>query len=100
MKRGATLNRLEDSIAAWPVNGLPATLAGRTRKVYDRLAVNKGPSLGAEFTLACPYTLLAHYNELPFAAENHIEANLIRVSAGGEDTDDLIARFEKALKTK
>ena len=32
------MNRLEDSIAAWPVNGLPATLAGRTRKVYDRLA--------------------------------------------------------------
>ncbi len=38
MKRGATLNRLEESIAAWPVNGLPSTLAGRTRRVYDRLA--------------------------------------------------------------
>ena len=32
------MNRLEDSITAWPVNGLPATLAGRTRRVYDRLA--------------------------------------------------------------
>jgi ubiquinone/menaquinone biosynthesis C-methylase UbiE len=32
------LNRIEDSIIAWPVNGLPATLAGRTRRVYDRLA--------------------------------------------------------------
>jgi ubiquinone/menaquinone biosynthesis C-methylase UbiE len=38
MKRGATLNRLEESIHAWPVNGLPATLAGRTRRVYDRLS--------------------------------------------------------------
>jgi ubiquinone/menaquinone biosynthesis C-methylase UbiE len=32
------LNRLEESISAWPVNGLPATLAGRTRRVYDRMA--------------------------------------------------------------
>jgi ubiquinone/menaquinone biosynthesis C-methylase UbiE len=32
------LNRLEDSMSTWPVNGLPATLAGRTRRVYDRLA--------------------------------------------------------------
>jgi len=32
------LNRLEEVVNNWPVNGLPATLAGRTRKVYDRLA--------------------------------------------------------------
>jgi ubiquinone/menaquinone biosynthesis C-methylase UbiE len=32
------LNRLEESIQTWPVNSLPATLAGRTRRVYDRLA--------------------------------------------------------------
>ena len=32
------MNRLEESISAWPVNGLPATLADRTRRVYDRLS--------------------------------------------------------------
>ncbi len=32
------MNRLEESIAAWPVNGLPMTLADRTRRVYDRLS--------------------------------------------------------------
>ena len=32
------MNPLEESVGAWPVNGLPATLAGRTRRVYDRLA--------------------------------------------------------------
>lgn len=32
------MNRLEESVSAWPVNGLPATLADRTRKVYDRMA--------------------------------------------------------------
>lgn len=32
------MNRLEESLPAWAANGLPATLAGRTRRVYDRLA--------------------------------------------------------------
>lgn len=32
------MNRLEESIAAWPINGLPTTLADRTRRVYDRMA--------------------------------------------------------------
>lgn len=32
------MNRIEESIAAWPVNGLPTTLADRTRRVYDRMA--------------------------------------------------------------
>jgi hypothetical protein len=32
------LSRLEESVGAWPVNGLPATLSLRTRRVYDRLA--------------------------------------------------------------
>ena len=32
------MNRLEESIAAWPMNGLPTTLADRTRRVYDRMA--------------------------------------------------------------
>ncbi|PWU00875.1 MAG: methyltransferase type 11 [Terriglobia bacterium] len=32
------MSRLEESLTAWPVNGLPTTLAGRTRRVYDRMA--------------------------------------------------------------
>ncbi|HTP32525.1 MAG TPA: class I SAM-dependent methyltransferase [Candidatus Acidoferrales bacterium] len=32
------MNRLEEVVSNWPVTGLPATLAVRTRKVYDRLA--------------------------------------------------------------
>lgn len=64
---------------------------------YDRLRVTKGPSLGTNFTLACPYTLLAHYDELPWAESCGVPRNLIRVSAGLEDAADLIARFEGAL---
>ena len=32
------MNRTEESVGAWPVSGLPATLTERTRRVYDRLA--------------------------------------------------------------
>lgn len=35
-----------------------------TKKFYDNLHVFNGPSLGTNFTLACPYTILAHFKEL------------------------------------
>ncbi len=66
--------------------------------IYDALAICKGPSLGTNFTLACPYTLLAHYNELSFAKENGVAKNLIRVSVGLEDIKGLINKFSKALE--
>jgi len=46
--------------------------------------VNKGPSLGTNFTLVCPYTLLAHYCELDWAASFGVPGHLIRVSVGLE----------------
>jgi cystathionine gamma-synthase len=64
---------------------------------YDALKVCKGPSLGTNFTLVCPYTLLAHYEELDWAASCGVPSHLIRVSAGLEDSADLIARFAEAL---
>ena len=64
---------------------------------YDALAVCKGPSLGTNFTLVCPYTLLAHYDELDWAESCGVPRHLIRVSAGLEPLGDLVARFERAL---
>ena len=32
------MNRLEETVSAWPVSAMPNTLADRTRRVYDRLA--------------------------------------------------------------
>ena len=32
------MNKLEYSITTWPSNGLPTTLADRTRRVYDRMS--------------------------------------------------------------
>jgi cystathionine gamma-synthase len=66
--------------------------------VYDHLQVSKGPSLGTNFTLCCPYTLLAHYTELDWAARCGVRADLLRVSVGLEEIADLIARFERALR--
>ena len=64
---------------------------------YNALDIEKGPSLGTNFTLACPYTLLAHYTELEFAKSSGVAADLIRISVGLEEADDLIARFTRAL---
>ena len=64
---------------------------------YDALRVCKGPSLGTDFTLVCPYTLLAHYEELDWAESCGVPRHLIRVSAGLEEAEDLIGRFAEAL---
>lgn len=66
-------------------------------KVFDRLRVSKGPSLGTNYTLACPYTLLAHYTELDWAERCGVRRDLIRISVGLEDPADLITRFAEAL---
>jgi len=66
--------------------------------VYDHLAIEKGPSLGTNFTLACPYTLLAHYQELDFAKTAGVSPSLIRVSVGLEESSELIKRFKSALE--
>lgn len=65
---------------------------------YDALALNKGPSLGTNFTLICPYTMLAHYLELPWAEEYGVSAELIRVSVGLEELQPLLDAFEVALQ--
>lgn len=64
---------------------------------YDNLEISKGPSLGTDFSLACPYTLLAHYNELNWAESCGVSRHLIRISIGLENPEDLIRRFERAF---
>lgn len=65
---------------------------------YDALRLCKGPNLGTNFTLVCPYTILAHYNELDFVETCGVSRWLIRISIGLEETDDLIARFTNAFE--
>lgn len=65
--------------------------------IYDRLEVCKGPSLGTVFTLACPFTLLAHYQELDWAESCGVPRYLIRLSVGLEDPQELWNRLQRAL---
>ena len=65
---------------------------------YNKLTIAKGPSLGTNFTLCCPYTLLAHFDELEWAEENDIPSHLIRVSVGLEDKNELLNIFNNSLK--
>ncbi|TQV98319.1 cystathionine gamma-synthase [Cordyceps javanica] len=65
---------------------------------YDAMDIAKGPSLGTNFTLCSPYALLAHYNELPWAARFGVDAGLVRVSVGLEDQDTLSNTFRRALE--
>ncbi len=68
-----------------------------SKRVYDALRISKGPSLGTHFSLVCPYTQLAHYDELSWAEECGVPADLLRVSVGLEEPDDLWHRFSEAL---
>jgi len=79
------------------VTFLPRQAETQSPKIFDALRICKGPSLGTVFTLACPFTLLAHYSELEWAESCGVSRHLIRVSAGLEDPAELWQRFEQAL---
>ena len=70
----------------------------KAKSFYDALKVCKGPSLGTNFTLVCPYVFLAHYEELDWAESCGIPRHLLRVSVGLERQEVLWKRFDEALK--
>ena len=67
-------------------------------RFYDALQLCKGPTLGTDFSLVCPYTLLAHYDELEWAESCGVSRYLIRASIGIEPPELIWQRFETALK--
>ena len=69
------------------------------RSFYDALDVAKGPSLGTDFTLVCPYTLLAHYHELDFAMSYNVPPNLLRIAVGLEPLETLRNKFDQAFQS-
>jgi len=77
---------------------LPKNAEENSPRFYDNLALCKGPSLGTVFSLACPFTLLAHYAELEWAEACGVSRYLIRLSVGLEDPEDLWGRLDAALK--
>jgi cystathionine gamma-synthase len=69
----------------------------RAPAVYEAMRFSKGPSLGTEYSLICPYTLLAHYTELEWAAACGVAPELLRLSVGLEPVEELQARLQDAL---
>lgn len=64
---------------------------------FNAANLHKGPSLGTNFTLACPYAILAHYQELDEISQWDIDRNIIRISVGLEDKKDLCDTLQKSL---
>ncbi len=79
---------------------VPRHAANTSPAVYDRLQLCKGPSLGTVFSLACPFTLLAHYTELDWAESCGVSRWLIRLSVGLEDPEILWRKLDDALSGK
>lgn len=75
----------------------PRQAESASPRIYDALELCKGPSFGTEFTLACPFTLLAHYTELDWAESCGVSRHLIRISVGLEDPEILWPRIARAL---
>lgn len=65
---------------------------------YDSIETAKGPSLGTNFTLTSPYVVLAHYAELDWVASLGVDPDLIRISVGLEETEELVEVFQSALR--
>ncbi|KAF7790432.1 hypothetical protein EIP86_001387 [Pleurotus ostreatoroseus] len=65
---------------------------------FDALDCAKGPSLGTNFTLACPYALFAHWEELDWAERHGVSRDIVRVSTGIEDAGRLLDAFAVAVR--
>lgn len=65
---------------------------------FDALEVQKGPSLGTNFTISCPYTILAHYLEMDWTASWGVEPDLVRMSVGLEEPAEVKGIFKRALE--
>lgn len=65
---------------------------------YDALDVCKGPSIGTNFTLAVPYSQLAHFREQDWAEECGVKRWIVRISAGLEEETEVVGRVRQALE--
>jgi len=67
------------------------------QRFYNKLQIPKTPGFGTNFSMTCPYTVIAHYHELEWAANFGVDANLVRIWIGLEDPRELVAKFDAAL---
>lgn len=70
---------------------------GRVAEVYRAMRFSKGPSLGTDYSLLCPYAMLAHYTETEWANGCGVATELLRLSVGREPLDELRSRLAEGL---
>ncbi|KAG5981329.1 hypothetical protein E4U55_003080 [Claviceps digitariae] len=68
-----------------------------SERFFNALDVCKGPSIGANFTLALPYCQVVFAQEKEWAAQYGVRETIIRVSVGLEDADVLVGKFAEAI---
>lgn len=72
-------------------------------RVYDPLRVAKGPSFGAEFTMASAQVFIAHFDLLSSSEgrrilrEHGLHRNMLRLSVGTEPLSDILAALEEVF---
>lgn len=64
---------------------------------FDALNVHKGPSLGAQYTLAQPYVQTVFQKEKAWAATYGLKETIVRISVGLENKESLKGSFIIAL---
>lgn len=93
------LERRPDS----PGGLLMLDLAVPLERVYDHLPVPKGPSFGAEFTMASAQVFTAHFDLMSTPAGRDVlrahglHRDMLRVSVGTEPVDWIAAAFDEAF---
>ena len=94
-----TIARSNDAIGSM----ISFQVDGELARFYDNLHLPKGPSFGLTFALVCPFIYLAHY-DLIISAEGReqlaragVSPELIRLSVGADDPDELISAFDRAF---
>jgi cystathionine gamma-synthase len=71
--------------------------------IYDRLELAKGPSFGAEFTMAAPQVFIAHFDLLSTVEgrtqlrDHGLHRDMLRLSVGVEPAADLVTLFADAF---
>ncbi len=70
----------------------------RVAKAFlDSLELHKGPSLGADVTLALPYVQLVFQKEKEWAARHGVKETIVRISVGLEDREAILKCIKRAL---
>lgn len=86
-----------------PGCALAFELEGEIESFYDKIRILKSPSFGTKFSLLCPYVHLAHYDLMQnnqgrnLLASAGLSPELIRVSVGEEEVQEIISVFSEAL---